>query len=531
MNISQRITELIQNPSQLAESDLPILQAAKEKYPYAQIFHALYLKAANTFDEDTFRKYAGTAAAYSSDKKSLYAYIAEAETLTITDTHSETETAEPQTEISTENQTDTSDDLHLVQTEIDTHSEAETTQPQTEISTENQTDTSDELSLVETKTDTHSEAETTQPQTEISTENQTDTSDDLSLTQTETDTHSEAETTQQQSEISTEKQADTSGELDVVQKETNSHSEAETAVNTEDRPEKTTEKLMEHKTNFHQTGNFMQNVLPRASADHIPAPETQTPAQKKRETEIEKLIREVEEKMRKNKKNTPKIAEESVPEHLQHAVSFSPDMLEESTTKEVSEIKRQETPEDTNDTSRETTEHTASESNVPKFYHTWKEWLSLGTHKEHSHTAEDNSTTSESEEQTEEYTADTATAENDFAENEESTHTADLQEESFSENENSDDEEDPVKRFIETNPKMPKSKKDAIYQAPREKGDDISHLMTETLAKIYWEQRLYTKAIQGFLILAEKHPENKAQYDACIEEINIQRQGKTGDEF
>jgi len=51
-------------------------------------------------------------------------------------------------------------------------------------------------------------------------------------------------------------------------------------------------------------------------------------------------------------------------------------------------------------------------------------------------------------------------------------------------------------------------------------------LMTETLAKLYTEQRLYTKAIKAYEILQNKHPEKADDFKAKIQEIKDLKQGK-----
>lgn len=75
-----------------------------------------------------------------------------------------------------------------------------------------------------------------------------------------------------------------------------------------------------------------------------------------------------------------------------------------------------------------------------------------------------------------------------------------------------------IDSFIENNPKITQLKEESSFVV-KEKGDDISHLMTETLAKLYFEQKLYTKAINAFQILASKHPEKKEYFEAKIQEI------------
>jgi hypothetical protein len=75
-----------------------------------------------------------------------------------------------------------------------------------------------------------------------------------------------------------------------------------------------------------------------------------------------------------------------------------------------------------------------------------------------------------------------------------------------------------IDNFIETNPKISQLKEESNYVV-KEKKDDISHLMTETLAKLYTEQKLYSKAIKAYEILSEKHPDKKYYFEEKIEEI------------
>ena len=79
-----------------------------------------------------------------------------------------------------------------------------------------------------------------------------------------------------------------------------------------------------------------------------------------------------------------------------------------------------------------------------------------------------------------------------------------------------------IDKFIENNPKISPIKEDVDFIV-KEKSNDISHLMTETLAQLYVEQKLYTKAIQAYKILQEKHPERMEEYEERIEEIKKSR--------
>jgi len=75
-----------------------------------------------------------------------------------------------------------------------------------------------------------------------------------------------------------------------------------------------------------------------------------------------------------------------------------------------------------------------------------------------------------------------------------------------------------IDNFIETNPKISQLKEESSYIV-KERKDDISHLMTETLAKLYTEQKLYSKAIKAYELLSEKHPDKKDYFGEKIEEI------------
>jgi len=75
-----------------------------------------------------------------------------------------------------------------------------------------------------------------------------------------------------------------------------------------------------------------------------------------------------------------------------------------------------------------------------------------------------------------------------------------------------------IETFIENNPRISQLRDESSYVVKEKKGD-ISHLMTETLANLYTEQKLYTKAIKAFEILIKKHPERKEYFETKIQEV------------
>ncbi|MGU3376773.1 tetratricopeptide repeat protein [Chryseobacterium sp. M5A1_1a] len=75
-----------------------------------------------------------------------------------------------------------------------------------------------------------------------------------------------------------------------------------------------------------------------------------------------------------------------------------------------------------------------------------------------------------------------------------------------------------IETFIENNPRISQLREESSYVV-KEKNDDISHLMTETLANLYFEQKLYTKAIKAFEILIKKNPDKKEYFQTKIKDI------------
>ena len=81
-----------------------------------------------------------------------------------------------------------------------------------------------------------------------------------------------------------------------------------------------------------------------------------------------------------------------------------------------------------------------------------------------------------------------------------------------------------IDKFIENNPKIPPINKDATAVFSEPVIEDKSYLMTETLAKVYLEQKKYSRAIQAYEILILKYPEKSIFFADRISDIkNLQQ--------
>ncbi|MDQ1857843.1 hypothetical protein [Chryseobacterium sp. WLY505] len=150
-------------------------------------------------------------------------------------------------------------------------------------------------------------------------------------------------------------------------------------------------------------------------------------------------------------------------------VSFFGTDISTLKVEEKQEEKKEEPVEKVQEVPMKNTTQSTIDSNVPGFINTWQSWLKI--------------------DRTEEV-----------------------------EKEKSEIKEKAIETFIENNPRISQLKEESTYVV-KEKNDDISHLMTETLANLYFEQKLYTKAIKAFEILIKKSPEKKEYFESKIQDI------------
>ena len=81
-----------------------------------------------------------------------------------------------------------------------------------------------------------------------------------------------------------------------------------------------------------------------------------------------------------------------------------------------------------------------------------------------------------------------------------------------------------INKFIENNPKIPPISREAKVSIIEPTTEDTSYLMTETLARVYLEQKKYSKAIQAYEILILKYPEKSSFFADRISDIKILQQ-------
>ena len=82
-----------------------------------------------------------------------------------------------------------------------------------------------------------------------------------------------------------------------------------------------------------------------------------------------------------------------------------------------------------------------------------------------------------------------------------------------------------IDKFIETSPKISPLKHGVPFSVTFDiNKEDNSYLMTETLARVYLEQKKYQKAIQAYEILILKYPEKSTFFANRISDIKVLQQ-------
>ncbi len=486
--MNARVLELLKQPETISPEDLKVLEKDIRNYPYAQSFRALQLLGISKFDENNHKKQLSVTAAYTTDKKILYQFVNK-EQIFISN-------LEPETE-----------QIHSKEDEK-SHEEVLSKPDENEIE-----NIQVENSLI---------------------------SDNENITYTK-NKEAEVVLNEEQPALIEEKTVGIVPQDQIQQKEV--------------KPKETsTEDLSQ--LSFQGTEGFMTNVKisSNTSENYIPKPQMS-----KHEEEMQKLIAEVEAKMKAKKQQneaakpvTETIIEpENVTDEVQDStpietkeiekteipqnaawkpMSFSTNITGALVSGEKEEMKTdisidkiedtkniEETAEEKNTTEDRPTLNVSffsqnleqfpeenkeeekrpeiekdENSNIPKFLNTWQSWLKL----------------SKPEQEPEKHEAEAKLEETEIVKEPEIEEIHQKEEEKAQ----------IIDKFIEEQPKISKLKEENNFTV-KEKTDDISHLMTETLAHLYVEQRLYAKAIKAFEILKEKHPEKSEYFNEKINEV------------
>ena len=89
------------------------------------------------------------------------------------------------------------------------------------------------------------------------------------------------------------------------------------------------------------------------------------------------------------------------------------------------------------------------------------------------------------------------------------------------------EKENIIDAFIQNNPKLERLNKDkSVFVTVAENTSDNA-LMTQTLAKVYLEQKKYEKAIQAYKILSLKYPEKSGFFADQIKRVQILQKNKS----
>lgn len=592
--MNARVLELIQNPELFQNQDLDILNSEIKKHPYIQNIRALHLFGIHRFRPEEYQNALSTTAAYTTDKKILYQFI---------NKNPKPEKTQRPAENIINQSVITNENAEQIFTEIKSVSKPQP-KPVYVNGTVNRILFEGEEDFLEQKNDVIDLESTMESGQLVTQSTEMESAKDVNLTEeTQIDSVVETakteivvpETVNPDNEIQQEKsspevfsevsfqatevpeiQHEISEESEIITEETENTNQQE-IFNNDNSPPETGAVENPSEINFHGNEEFLSDVKIVYKNSESKPYEVPKPSLNKHEIEMQRLIAEVEAKMksvkkvkiaekeethqntdlnfsetqnfeisksekevaeRKNKdiiktkvveeitetpevRETIEIIQNAVPSEKREwkPMSFSgntPDSLinkkegkpeqqiispepvtkkTETVTQSFPEEKSEERPvfnvsfftQNVSSIESEKVEKPAEqdakaeESNVPTFINTWQNWLQIDRNK-------------------------LETEEKPIISKEEVKNKV-------------------IENFLVKEPKISKLKEESDFVV-KEKGDNISHLMTETLAKLYIEQKLYSKAIKAYQILSKKHPGKKSHFDKQINHIKDLRQNK-----
>ncbi len=505
--INTRVIELLQSPANFTEEDLKLIPEEIKKQPYVQSIRALYLYGIQKYQPENYQKVLSETAAFTTDKKILYQFINKKSIPANANVEESLPVAE--TIVASEEIVSVTNRFNV--DKLPNISEFELPKPVYVNGKLNRI-------LFEGEEDLLS-----RPAEKIDIEATLESGKLVLLKDYSSRTNLPIEETPTNELI-----PDATKELsEIVVTEKKVVEEAgtpEAVVKPSDNQEVKENIKSSSELSFHGLEDFLPQVKFTPTEIKTEAPKTK-PQPDRHALEMQRLIAEVEAKMiaaKKNKKTevptqeVPASQEINFAEEMPFAVNPSekskfepvpsiepvveatsgwkpmnfqssvPDALIGKTSSPKDEVIKPLTEIKPSDNSQihevktDLTEVRSEESNVPKFINTWQSWLKL-----------DKKSVEEPKEEP-------AVSVEKF---------------------------DPIEKFIEAEPKISRLSEDS-YFVVKERNDDISHLMTETLAKLYVEQKLYAKAIRAYENLSVKHPERKAYFAERIRQVKDIRQGK-----
>ena len=566
--ISSRTIELLQHPENISSADLSKLSEEIAEYPYIQSIRALFLFGTSLYDKENYSEVLSSTAAYTTDKKILYHFINK-EKAPVKEIVSNETYENPVTQAA------------------DIFTEAEQAEDFTrDLVVDDDHFSSEKKEIENPSENSFEEVGKLQSDTEVSEKN--DDFDEIP----EAETFSKVEVVSEDSPLKEESEVEKASEISFQEVDAflpHQENGMENFSETPDAESFTKEEVISEETpkqeerkvdnsadiSFHGINDFLPEaeVVPVLSKDAVS--ELKVNSSNKHIDEMQKLIAEVEARMKEKKKEN--ISEEKEEDHTDsHEINFFPDHSVEEEKKETKVSKEKESVPKTEEKREQKMENTSwkpmdfsvnkpdalivletetekkseskpilksaepvktpevfqekeerpvlnvsflsenlspilpeteikaekniqeepkpkeelksvSESNIPQFINTWQNWLKIEKKPVKSELKEVIDTEENNEPET------------------------------ISENKD-EMKNQAIETFIETNPKISKLKDDSDYVV-KDRGDNISHLMTETLASLYVTQRLYNKAISAYGILKEKHPEKKEYFEKKIQEV------------
>lgn len=533
--VNHRILQLIEHPEMMQHSDLEVLESEIQKYPYVQSIRVLYLLATHQFSKEIYQDVLSTTAAYTTDKKILYHFVNQFASFSLDE-------EKEQRDLSRDIQ-----ELHLL------------SRQNHEISTEQSAvllvEQEKEISPTEDQLGTRVLEYTTEISksnfTEFRTENKSTLQQDPIQLQVDIEHHEfypdgsatilDHQVLNEYDIISPDNDSVTHFYLETNLDEGNL-SQVDLKVKITEANELSQEEEIQE-LSLHDTEGFLPQTAftPKIEKEnYVPKPSLN-----KHEEEMKRLVAEVEAKI-KAKRQEKKAQEQIVPQ--------TEELLLENQEISFSETQDFSSATEMNDRQKATEKPEWKPMQVAISKPDSLERVMKNTQKE-SYAEGVTNVSSQREENLEEierptvnlsfFSDDFSVIESERLTSHTHSHgqvtTPEIQEEGSNisqfintwqnwlkierEEEKSLTKEAVIDKFLENEPKISKLKEDSNFVV-KEKEGDISHLMTETLARLYVEQKLYAKGIKAYEILQKKYPEKSDNFSRKIEEIKQIRLGK-----